>query len=76
MYYRADVFTMYGMAVPRTLEDYVRASQALHGTDMNGDGETDHGLCMDQEGPVPVKSSSCGSLRRCSTEARLKGGLP
>ena len=49
LYQRADVFTMYGMAVPRTLEEYVRPSQALNGTDTNGDGEPDYGSCTDQD---------------------------
>ena len=52
LYYRADVFTMYGIAVPRTLEEYVLASQALNGTDMNGDGEPDYGSCMEQDGAL------------------------
>ena len=52
LFFRADVFTVYGMAVPRTLEEYTLASQALNGTDMNGDGEPDYGSCMEQDGAM------------------------
>ena len=46
LFYRTDVFEAYGMRVPRTLKEYVFASQALNGTDLNGDGEEDYGSCM------------------------------
>ena len=46
LFYRTDVFEAYGMRVPRTLKEYVFASQALNGTDLNGDGEEEHGSCM------------------------------
>ena len=46
MFYREDVFASHGKTVPRTLEEYVLASHALNGTDLNGDGVPDYGSCM------------------------------
>ena len=46
MYYRRDLFTTYGLTVPRTLEEYVVASQVFNNTDLNGDGEPDYGSCF------------------------------
>ena len=51
LHHRADVFTKYGMAVPRTLGEYVRASQALNGTDMNGDGSRITGRAWTRTSP-------------------------
>ena len=50
LYYRRDLFEAYGLAVPRTLEEYVVASQTLNGTDLNGDGEPDYGSCFPHAG--------------------------
>ena len=50
LYYRQDIFTEYGMKVPRTLEEYVFASQALNGTDLNGDGYPHYGSCFPKTG--------------------------
>ena len=50
MYYRRDLFEAYGLAVPRTLQEYVVASQVLNGTDLNGDGEPDYGSCFPHAG--------------------------
>ena len=52
LFYRTDVFEAYGMRVPRTLKEYVFASQAPNGTDLNGDGEEDYGSCMSHAGSV------------------------
>ena len=38
LHYRRDLFTAYGLTVPRTLEEYVVASQVFNNTDRNGDG--------------------------------------
>ena len=46
LYYRRDIFMAYGMTVPRTLEEYVAASQMFNNTDLNGDGELDYGSCF------------------------------
>ena len=46
LFYREDIFTSRGVAVPRTLEEYVLASQELNGTDLNGDGVPDFGSCF------------------------------
>ena len=75
LYYRADVFTMYGMAVPRTLEEYVRASQALNGTDMNGDGEPDYGSCMEQEGAYSGELFLTWIVQTLQFRGTSQGGL-
>ena len=41
--FRQDTFREFEIKVPRTLAEYVLASQALNGTDLNGDGEPDFG---------------------------------
>ena len=78
LFYRTDVFEAYGMRVPRTLKEYVFASQVLNGTDLNGDGEEDDGSCMSHAGRIQLKeplmsSFTPGSLRFCSTAALPKG---
>ena len=45
MYYRTDVFEEAGIAPPKTWEEYLEAGAAIHGKDMNGDGEADYGSC-------------------------------
>lgn len=50
LYYRQDIFTAFGMTVPRTLKEYVLASQILNGTDLNGDGDPDYGSCFSPVG--------------------------
>ena len=46
LYYRTDVFAENGLEPPRTWEDYLSAAAAIHGQDMNGDGEADYGSCI------------------------------
>ena len=48
--YREDVFASLGRTPPRTLEEYVRTSHDLNGTDLNGDGVPDYGSCIPQVG--------------------------
>ena len=50
LFYREDVFASHGRTVPRTLEEYVLASHALNGTDLNGDGVPDYESCMPHVG--------------------------
>ncbi|NRA99202.1 MAG: extracellular solute-binding protein [Rhodobacteraceae bacterium] len=45
MYYRTDVFEEAGLEPPRTWEEYLEVGAAIHGMDMNGDGEPDFGSC-------------------------------
>ncbi|MEM9250304.1 MAG: extracellular solute-binding protein [Pseudomonadota bacterium] len=45
MYYRTDVFEEAGLEPPTTWEAYLEAGAAIHGMDMNGDGEADYGSC-------------------------------
>ena len=46
MYYRTDVLEEAGLEPPRTLDEYLAVAEALHGVDMNGDGEGDFGSCI------------------------------
>lgn len=46
VYYRIDVLEEAGLEPPRTWEDYLTVAGAVHGTDMNGDGEADYGSCI------------------------------
>ena len=50
LFYRQDVFKEHGLTVPRTLEEHALAFQLLNGTDLNGDGEPDHGSCLSHAG--------------------------
>lgn len=46
MYYRKDVLDAAGLEPPRTLDEYLAVAEAVHGQDMNGDGEGDYGSCI------------------------------
>ncbi|MEN0088238.1 MAG: extracellular solute-binding protein, partial [Pseudomonadota bacterium] len=46
LYYRTDVLADAGLEPPKTWEDYLDVAKAIHGTDMNGDGEPDYGSCI------------------------------
>ncbi|MEM7301462.1 MAG: extracellular solute-binding protein [Pseudomonadota bacterium] len=46
IYYRRDILEAAGLKPPRTWEDYIKVAAAVHGQDMNGDGEADYGSCI------------------------------
>ncbi|MEL6435498.1 MAG: extracellular solute-binding protein [Pseudomonadota bacterium] len=46
LYYRTDVLADAGVEPPKTWEDYLEVAAAIHGKDMNGDGEADFGSCI------------------------------
>jgi len=46
LYYRTDVLADAGLEPPRTWEEYLEVAAAIHGKDMNGDGEADYGSCI------------------------------
>ena len=46
MYYRTDVLEKNGLEPPDTWEEYLEVAAAVHGQDMNGDGEPDYGSCL------------------------------
>ncbi|MBV6658362.1 MAG: extracellular solute-binding protein [Devosiaceae bacterium] len=46
LYYRTDVLAENGLEPPRTWEEYLEVAAAIHGQDMNGDGEADFGSCI------------------------------
>lgn len=48
VYYRMDVLEAAGFDPPQTWEEYLEIAEAVHGQDMNGDGEADYGSCIGQ----------------------------
>ncbi|MEM8849147.1 MAG: extracellular solute-binding protein [Pseudomonadota bacterium] len=46
LYYRTDVLEENGLEPPQTWDDYLAVAEAVHGQDMNGDGEADYGSCI------------------------------
>ncbi|MEM1265780.1 MAG: extracellular solute-binding protein [Pseudomonadota bacterium] len=46
LYYRTDVLAENGLEPPKTWEEYLQVAAAIHGQDMNGDGEADYGSCI------------------------------
>jgi multiple sugar transport system substrate-binding protein len=45
-YYRKDVLDAAGLQPPKTWDEYIEVAKAIHGKDMNGDGEGDYGSCI------------------------------
>jgi multiple sugar transport system substrate-binding protein len=46
VYYRSDVLEAAGLQPPTTWDEYLAVAEAVHGMDMNGDGEPDFGSCI------------------------------
>ncbi|GIL84486.1 hypothetical protein Vretifemale_13149, partial [Volvox reticuliferus] len=46
MFYRRDVLEAMGLSVPVTWDDFVATAAKVNGTDMNGDGRPDYGVCL------------------------------
>ena len=46
LYYRRDILEELGLEPPRTWDDYMTVAAAMHGKDLNGDGEADFGSCI------------------------------
>ncbi|MEM9428100.1 MAG: extracellular solute-binding protein [Pseudomonadota bacterium] len=46
LYYRTDVLAENGLEPPKTWEEYLEVAAAIHGQDMNEDGEADYGSCI------------------------------
>eukprot|EP01097_Dermamoeba_algensis_P008669 TRINITY_DN5871_c0_g1_i1.p1 TRINITY_DN5871_c0_g1~~TRINITY_DN5871_c0_g1_i1.p1 ORF type:complete len:458 (+),score=72.77 TRINITY_DN5871_c0_g1_i1:2-1375(+) len=46
-YYREDLLSRANFSSPRTWDDVIDIARHFHGTDLNGDGRPDPGLCMD-----------------------------
>ncbi len=49
VYYRIDVLENAGLEPPRTWDEYLEVAAAVHGQDMNGDGEGDFGSCISKK---------------------------
>ena len=49
VYYRTDVLEKNGLKVPETWDDYIAVAKAVHGQDMNGDGQGDYGSCISKK---------------------------
>lgn len=46
MYYRRDILEELGLEPPRNWDEYMTVAAAMHGKDLNGDGEGDYGSCI------------------------------
>ena len=46
VYYRKDVLEKNNLQPPKTWDDYIAIAKAIHGQDMNGDGQADYGSCI------------------------------
>ena len=46
IYYRKDILDAAGLEPPKTWDEYIEVAKAVHGQDMNGDGEGDFGSCI------------------------------
>ncbi|MFK8035332.1 MAG: ABC transporter substrate-binding protein [Hyphomicrobiales bacterium] len=46
MYYRRDILDKLGLTPPRDWPEYLKVAEAMHGMDLNGDGEADYGSCI------------------------------
>ncbi len=46
LYYRRDILEELGLEPPRTWAEYMTVAGAMHGKDLNGDGEGDFGSCI------------------------------
>ncbi|GFR47100.1 hypothetical protein Agub_g8676 [Astrephomene gubernaculifera] len=53
LFYRADIFSNYDIAVPNTWDDVISLAAKYHGQDMDGDGQSEIGVCVDA-------TSTCG----------------
>ena len=48
--YREDLLVKFGLDKPETLEELVEVAEALHGRDLNDDGdEADWGMCINKD---------------------------
>ena len=46
LYYRRDILDEMGLEPPRTWDEYMTVAGAMHGKDLNGDGQADFGSCI------------------------------
>ncbi len=46
VFYRIDHLDAAGLKPPQTWDEYLTIAKALHGRDLNGDGEPDYGSCI------------------------------
>lgn len=46
MYYRRDILEKLGLTPPRDWPEYLKVAEAMHGMDLNDDGEADYGSCI------------------------------
>lgn len=46
VYYRKDILEKNNLQPPKTWDDYLAIAKAIHGQDMNGDGQPDYGSCI------------------------------
>ncbi|GFH29925.1 guanylyl and adenylyl cyclase family member [Haematococcus lacustris] len=49
LHYRWDVLAAAGLAVPQTWPQLLHVATRLNGSDMNGDGSPDWGICLERD---------------------------
>ncbi len=74
--YRTDLFVPAGLQLPRTWDEVVALAAHFNGTDLNGDGEPDYGICMWQPRDCPSIGVTLGSVLASIVQTRgIRAGL-
>ncbi len=76
VYYRKDVLEANGLQPPKTWEDYLSVAKAIHGKDMNGDGQAGLRFVHLQEAQCPVLFRHPDGGCRRGANSRHFAGLP
>ncbi|MEH1785860.1 extracellular solute-binding protein [Nostoc sp.] len=61
IYYRTDLLQKAGLTPPGTWDDYLAIAKRFHGKDLNGDGTSDYGSCIEKR-PKEFSASILGSF--------------
>jgi hypothetical protein len=62
LFYRADVLEQHQMLPPSSWDQLLKLAAALNGTDMNGDGTSDHAVCINLAAGVCRLAVECFGL--------------
>ena len=73
MFYRADVLEASRHGVPSSWEDLLQVATALNGTDLDGDGNRDYGVCISTTPGAPALT--CCKDMRCPVQSRWVLGV-
>ena len=69
-FYRKDIFDKYNLQVPRTWDEVLETAQHMNGTNWNGDGLPDYGMCLQR---APSELFTTGPVS-CSLRDLLAAG--